>query len=339
MGGQREVEGGALARRTGGPDAAPVLRDDAPADGKPEPGAAHGAGVRRVHLLEALEDVLELVGGYAAALVFHVELGLMLVEQAGGDADFTAGRRKLYGVRDEVGECLQDAVGVRPDLYAVAIDGKPQASLQHCRVLQAGGPFEQVLGRAAGLSASSEVAAADALDVQDVVNQLDEPVGVADGDFEHLARLFGTCLECSASDQAERGAQGLVSGVRSSCETVGDELGPFMRSSARRSVVSVKATTTPMAPPSWPGPKASIWGRATYSTGKLVPSLRQKTSLETRAESWPSPPRMLAMMALSLSGYGLPSARVCRMSSCRLRPSSSSGAVAEHLRGSRVDDW
>ena len=85
-------------------------------------------------------------------------------------------------------------------------------------------------------------------------------------------------------------ARSEVSGVRSSCETV-EMNSSFMRSRARRSVVSVKATTTPTAlPPGLPSAEdelsvadwISIWGRATYSTGKLVPSLRQKTSLATR---------------------------------------------------------
>ena len=103
-------------------------------------------------------------------------------------------------------------------------------------------------------------------------------------------------------------ARSEVSGVRSSWETV-EMNSSFMRSRARRSVVSVKATTTPTALPAglvsvetdqgsaprwrscwisdsvWGSIWVSIWGRATYSTGKLVPSLRQKTSLETRTVS------------------------------------------------------
>ena len=40
-----ELDGGAFARRAGGPDAAAVLIDDATADGEAEAGSAHGAGV------------------------------------------------------------------------------------------------------------------------------------------------------------------------------------------------------------------------------------------------------------------------------------------------------
>ena len=71
--GQREVEGGAFAERAGRPDVAAVLRDDAAADGEAEAGAAHGAGVGGVDLLEAVEDLLQLVFGDAAALVVHFD--------------------------------------------------------------------------------------------------------------------------------------------------------------------------------------------------------------------------------------------------------------------------
>ena len=43
FGGQREVEGGALAWSAGGPDAASVLRDDAATDGQAQAGAAERA--------------------------------------------------------------------------------------------------------------------------------------------------------------------------------------------------------------------------------------------------------------------------------------------------------
>ena len=78
FGGQGEVEGGAFAGGAGGPDAAAVLGDDAAADGEAEAGAAHGAGVGGVALLEAVEDVFELVGGDAAALVADLDEGFVV---------------------------------------------------------------------------------------------------------------------------------------------------------------------------------------------------------------------------------------------------------------------
>ncbi len=85
------MEGGALAGGAGGPDAASVLGDDAATDGEAEAGAAHGAGVGGVALLEAVEDVLELVCGDAAALVADFDEGFVVVEIAGGEVDLAAG--------------------------------------------------------------------------------------------------------------------------------------------------------------------------------------------------------------------------------------------------------
>ena len=100
------MEAGALARGAGGPDAAAVLADDAAADGEAEAGASHEAGVGGVDLLEALEDVLELVVRDAAAVVGDFESGFVLVGLAGAQADLAADGRELDGVRDEVGDGL-----------------------------------------------------------------------------------------------------------------------------------------------------------------------------------------------------------------------------------------
>ena len=56
-----------------GPDPPAVLLDEAAADGQAEAGAALLAGVRRVDLLEALEDRLQLVGRDATTLVGDAE--------------------------------------------------------------------------------------------------------------------------------------------------------------------------------------------------------------------------------------------------------------------------
>jgi hypothetical protein len=86
------VDGGALAEGAGGPDAASVLGDDAATDGEAESGAADGAGVGGVALLEAVEDVFELVGGNATTLVCDLDEGFVLIEAAGGEVDLAGGR-------------------------------------------------------------------------------------------------------------------------------------------------------------------------------------------------------------------------------------------------------
>ena len=51
-------------------------------------------------------------------------------------------------------------------------------------------------------------AAADALEIKDVVDEADEAVGVADGYLEHLLALLGARGECAAGEEAEGSADG-----------------------------------------------------------------------------------------------------------------------------------
>src|SRR6478735_1572456 len=68
-GGESEQDGGPGPELALRPDPTPVPLHDAPADGQAEAGPALLAGVGGVHLLEALEDGLELVGRDATAAV------------------------------------------------------------------------------------------------------------------------------------------------------------------------------------------------------------------------------------------------------------------------------
>jgi len=60
--GQGEEEAAALAGFAFSPDAAAMLFDDAAAEGQAQAGAAQGAGVRGVALLEAVEDAFQFSG-------------------------------------------------------------------------------------------------------------------------------------------------------------------------------------------------------------------------------------------------------------------------------------
>lgn len=211
------MEGGALAEGAGGPDAASVLVDDGAADGEAEAGAAHGAGVGGVDLVEALEDAFELVGGDAAALVADLDLGLVGVGAAGAEVDLGAGWGELDRVRDEVGEGLQDAVGVGPDVDALRVEGDAELGFGGSGLLEAGGTAEEVVGGAHGV-VELGFAGADAFELEDVVDEADETVGVAGGDVEHLLELFGAGGEGAAGDEAEGGAEGGERGA----ELVGD---------------------------------------------------------------------------------------------------------------------
>jgi len=195
------VEGGALAGGAGGPDAASVVGDDAATDGEAEAGAAERAGVGGVALAEAVEDVLELVFGDAAALIADFNDGFVFVEIAGGEVDLAAGGGELDGVGDEVVEGLKDAVGVCPDGDAVGCEEDAGVGPGGARLLESGGAAEEVFGAAQG-GVELAFAAADALEIEDVVDEADEAVGVVDGDLKHLLRLVGSGGECAAGEQA-----------------------------------------------------------------------------------------------------------------------------------------
>src|SRR5215218_7986916 len=118
---QREAERAALAERALAPDAAAVLLHDRAGDRQAEARAALLARVARVHLLEAVEDRLALVGGDAAAAVAHPERHPVLAP-LGAERDARAAWRELHGVRDEVHEHLHRAVGVGPHREVRALD-------------------------------------------------------------------------------------------------------------------------------------------------------------------------------------------------------------------------
>ena len=122
------------------------------------------------------------------------------------EVDLAAGRGELDGVRDEVVEGLQDAVGIGPDVDAVGGEEDADVGARRAGLLHAGGAAQQVFGAAHG-RVQLGLAARDALEVEDVVDQADEAVGVADGDLEHLLRLLGPIRQRAAGKQAERSAQ------------------------------------------------------------------------------------------------------------------------------------
>ena len=101
---------------------------------------------------------------------------------------------------------LEDAIGVGPDLDAGRLNVDANAGFEGGGVLETGSALEQGVGGEVG-GVEFGVAAGDALHVENVVDELDEPVGVADGDFEHLRHFFGAGFEGAAGDEG-RGRRG-----------------------------------------------------------------------------------------------------------------------------------
>ena len=190
-----------------------MLLDDAAADGEAEAGAALLAGVGGFDLLEAVEDAVELVGGDAAAFVDDLE-----EDGVGGgfgvDADGGGDGRELDGVGEEVGEDLEDAVGVAVEEESFGIGdlghgGGFERQMDGVGVGHGGHGVDGLLGEIAkGAAADLEGRAAGlhALEIEDVVDEADEAVGVGDGDAEEIEGFGVDVADDAGGEQAEGSA-------------------------------------------------------------------------------------------------------------------------------------
>src|SRR5262245_58538511 len=84
FGGEGEVEGGAFAGFTFGPDFAAVALDNVFDDGETEAGAALFTRAGFVHAIEAFEDAFQGFRWDAGAVVLHAEFDGITVERAAG---------------------------------------------------------------------------------------------------------------------------------------------------------------------------------------------------------------------------------------------------------------
>ena len=171
-----------------------MLLDDAAADGEAEAGAALLPGVGGFDLVEAVEDGVELIGGDAATLVGDLEQ-----DGVGGDLDVDAdgggGRGEFDGVREEVGEDLEDAVGVSIEVEGVGagtgrgvLDDDADGGLVGHAGHGVGCLLDEVAqGATADLQGSP--AGLHAFEIEDVVDEADEAIGVGDGDAKEVLCL------------------------------------------------------------------------------------------------------------------------------------------------------
>ncbi len=211
--GKHDVESGSEAEVALSPDGAAVLLDDAAADGEAETGAALLAGVGGLDLLEAVEDAVELVGGDAAAFVDDLEEdgvggGLGVDADGGGDGG------ELDGVGEKIGEDLEDAVGVAVEEESFGIgslgDGERfELEVDGVGVGHGGHGVDGLLGEIAqGAAADLQRGAAGlhALEVENVVDEADEAVGVGDGDAEEVECLGVDVADDAGGEKAEGSA-------------------------------------------------------------------------------------------------------------------------------------
>ncbi len=133
---------------------------------------------------------------------FHVRLAFGSAQRHGRIA-----RRELDGVPEQVGQCLNDPIAVAPHGSSSRSQDEPYASAVGHRLnsLQCLGQEEVRLDDAAN---QFDLPRFDALEIENVVDQPDEPVGVGDGDLQHPLPLLGNRADQATAQEAERAANG-----------------------------------------------------------------------------------------------------------------------------------
>src|SRR5436305_13252893 len=91
-----------------------MLLDDALDDGQAEAGPGSLPGIRRVDLLEPVEDALLHADGNAAPTVGDGQLQAVVADSH-TYVDHLPGQRALDGVGQQVGQSLDDPVAADPD--------------------------------------------------------------------------------------------------------------------------------------------------------------------------------------------------------------------------------
>ena len=129
----------------------------------------------------------------------------------GFDADFdlAAGSGELDGVREEVGEDLQDAVGVTVEVDGVGGDGEVEIERDLRDVGHGGHGFGGLLeeiAQAAATDVQGGAAGLHSFEIQDVVDEADEPVGVGDSDAQQVLRFGVHGAHQAGGEEAERAA-------------------------------------------------------------------------------------------------------------------------------------
>ena len=202
---QRRARSGIVRLR---PDRPAVLLDNAAADRQPQPGAALLAGIRGLDLLESPEYGLQFVRRDPASAIhyFHqhrIHVGIDM------NRDRCAGRRKLDGVREQVCDHLQDAVrvGVEVDRLPRCVADKLKLNSLALRHRPHG--IDRLAGEVLNGAAAQPQRRAPGLhplQIQNVVDQPDQPLGVAGRDAQQILRLGIHLTQHARREQPQRSA-------------------------------------------------------------------------------------------------------------------------------------
>ena len=115
-------------------------------------------------------------------------------------------RRELDGVGDQLVEHLQNAVLVGVDRGQRRFNAEGDVGLRGFVVGHVRGAAQKIdcFNR---LAMQRQAPLLHVVEVQNVVDQANEPVAVGDGHVDHLALLLGALLKRARRDEAQRGAQ------------------------------------------------------------------------------------------------------------------------------------
>src|SRR6267378_5871382 len=206
-GGQGEPEDGAAVAAVLAPDASAVGLDDGAADREPEPGAA-----ARAHAVELLEDLALLAGRQPRPAVGDVHDDLVALA-TGLHVDRLAAGRVLRRVLEQVDEHLLHQQAV--DVHGWQVLGQPRGDLAVAQRLgQPGERDADQLFDGDPLAPELEAAGLQARDVEQVVDEAIEPLGLVADRLEQLALRDGVQTPLplqrgagGAGDRGERRAQ------------------------------------------------------------------------------------------------------------------------------------
>ena len=201
--GQFDVEGGAAADRILEANRSAEPRDDLLDDAETEPGAALLSCIAGVGLGEFFEHTRSKFSRDAVAVVADRD-AYAVAMLAYRDQDLAVLRRELDCVRQEVGDDLGEAVGIGVHL-AGGIVVEANADVE--AVGKTAARLDDLLdqrARAEALKLKRGLAGLDLLDVEDVVDEADEPLAVDLGNADQSSGRFRESAAGTADQQTER---------------------------------------------------------------------------------------------------------------------------------------
>ena len=173
---------------------------------RPSPRAALLARVGGINLLEAAEDRLKLVGGNSATVI---DDGKNDAGDTGPqhDAYGRVGRRKLDGIRQQVGDDLKQAIGIGGDFHLGGVVDELDAGGVGHGLHIFNGLLDDV-GQLHIAEAQRLTPALDALQIENVVDEPDQAIGVGEGDAQQVGGLFVGLAQNSGAEQSQRATDG-----------------------------------------------------------------------------------------------------------------------------------